>query len=143
MIASSGACRLRSLGINIKSKIDPPVWFLNEKEDVRSSFFLEEVATEFDIQGLELDWDCVCWEQDLCIENDEWKFRKFVGTKWQKVNKEEKRRYLLNAYRVLLTRARQGMIIFLPEGDPNDETRSPEKYDEIFRYLKKVGIKEI
>jgi hypothetical protein len=81
MTASSGANRLRPFGINIKSKIDPPIWFLNEKEDIRSSFFLEETATEFDIQGLELDWGCVCWDADLYIENDTWKFRKFKGTK--------------------------------------------------------------
>lgn len=143
VIASSGARRLKPFGIDIKSQIDPPVWFLNNKNDVRSSYFLEEVATEFDIQGLELDWTCVCWDSDLYIENNEWKFRKFKGTKWQNVNQDIQKSYLLNAYRVLLTRARQGMIIFVPNGDPDDKTRNPEIYDEIFDYLKSTGIKEI
>ena len=88
VIASFGARRLKPFGINIKSQIDPPVWFLNDKNDVRSSYFLEEVATEFDIQGLELDWTCVCWDSDLYIENNEWKFRKFKGTKWQNINQD-------------------------------------------------------
>jgi len=143
IVASSGGHRLRPAGINIKSSIDPPIWFLNDKDDVRSSYFLEEVATEFDIQGLELDWICVCWDSDLYIKNNEWCFRKFKGTKWQNVNQKVQRHYLLNAYRVLLTRARQGMVIFVPHGDPNDKTRNPKFYDEIFEYLKNLGLTEI
>ncbi len=141
--ASSGANRLRPLGVNIKSKIDPPIWFLNKKDDVRSSFFLEETATEFDIQGLELDWTCVCWDANLYIEDNVWKFRKFKGTKWQNINQDIQKSYLLNAYRVLLTRARQGMVIFVPEGDKNDKTRDPKIYNDIFEYLESVGIEEI
>ena len=143
MTASSGARRLRPLGIDVKNKIDPPNWFLNPKEDVRSSFFLEEIATEFDIQGLELDWTCVCWDSNLYIENNNWKFRKFRGTQWQNINQEIDQTYLLNAYRVLLTRARQGMVIFVPNGDATDITREPEIYNQIFYYLKSSGIKEI
>lgn len=143
MIASSGGHRLRPFGININVNIEPPIWFLNNKNDVRSSFFLEEVATEFDIQGLELDWTCVCWDSDLYIDNNEWSFRKFKGTKWQNINQDIQKNYLLNAYRVLLTRARQGMVIFVPCGDVNDKTRSIMFYDNIFNYLKNVGIQEI
>ena len=143
VISSSGARRLKPFGIDIKSKINPVIWFLNNKDDVRSSYFLEEVATEFDIQGLELDWTCVCWDSDLYIENNKWRFKKFKGTKWQNVNKDIQKSYLLNAYRVLLTRARQGMIIFVPNGDKEDKTRDPKVYDEIFNFLKSSGIKEI
>ena len=143
LVASSGGHRLRPLGINIQSGITPPNWFLNNKDDVRSSFFLEEVATEFDIQGLELDWVCVCWDADLFIENDKWNFRKFKGTKWQNINQDIQKKYLLNAYRVLLTRARQGMVIFVPQGEKNDKTRDVTLYDNLFHFLKHIGIQEI
>ena len=143
VIASSGAYRLRPFGINIKNQINAPIWFLNKKDDIRSSYFNEEVATEFDIQGLELDWTCVCWDADFYFHNNKWIFRKFKGTKWQNINKDIIKNYLLNAYRVLLTRARQGMIIFIPNGSIDDKTRLPEYYDETFLYLKKIGIKEI
>lgn len=123
--------------------IDAPIWFLNDKDDVRSSYFLEEVATEFDIQGLELDWTCVCWDGDLYFHDGDWKRRKFKGTKWQNINNLYARRYLTNAYRVHLTRARQGMIIFVPHGDVTDRTRLPEFYDGTFEYLRKIGIEEI
>jgi len=141
IVASSGAYRLRPLGLSVKHNIDAPIWFLNDRDDVRSSFFLEEVATEFDIQGLELDWTCVCWDGDLFFDK-QWKRRKFKGTKWQNINDEFAKRYLTNAYRVLLTRARQGMIIFIPEGDPGDKTRLPEFYDGTYKYLKSIGILE-
>jgi len=143
VIASSGAYRLRPYGINVKNKIDAPVWFLNNKDDVRSSYYNEEVATEFDIQGLELDWTCVCWDGDFYLHDNDWVFRKFKGTKWQNINKEVIKNYLLNAYRVLLTRARQGMVIFIPHGSIEDKTRSHEFYDETFEYFQKIGIKYI
>lgn len=143
IVASSGAYRLRPLGLSVKHNIDAPIWFLNDKDDVRSSYFLEEVATEFDIQGLELDWTCVCWDGDLYFKNRKWKRRKFKGTKWQKINDDFAQRYLMNAYRVLLTRARQGMVIFVPFGDKNDKTRLSEYYDGTFEYLRKIGIQEI
>ncbi len=143
VIASSGAYRLRPFGINIKAKIDPAIWFLNDKDDVRSSFFHEEIATEYDIQGLELDYTCVCWDADFYIENDQWIFKKFSGTKWKNINKEITKKYLLNTYRVLLTRARQGMIIFIPEGSKEDKTRLSEYYNGTFTYLKKIGLEEI
>ena len=121
----------------------PSSWFLNDREDVRSSYYLEEVATQFDIQGLELDWAGVCWDGDLRWGRDEWQFHAFKGTKWQQVRDETKRLYLLNAYRVLLTRARQGMVIFVPQGDPRDATRPPEYYEGTFEFLQQCGVDEI
>ena len=143
VVASSGGYRLRPFGINVKNQIDAPVWFLNNKDDIRSSYFNEEIATEFDIQGLELDWTCVCWDGDFYFKNNQWMFRKFKGTKWQNINKDIIKNYLLNAYRVLLTRARQGMIIFIPTGTVDDKTRLPEYYDETYNYLKEIGIQEV
>lgn len=143
IIASSGAYRLRPYGINVKSSVKAPIWFLNDKDDIRSSYFMEEVATEFDIQGLELDWTCVCWDADFYISDMSWKYRKFKGTKWQNINQEISQKYLINAYRVLLTRARQGMIIFIPEGDVNDKTRLPKYYDQTYKFLKSIGIDEV
>jgi DUF2075 family protein len=143
LVASSGALRLKPHGINVKYEIDPKTWFLNSKEDVRSSYYLEDVATEFDIQGLELDWVCVAWDADLRHNGRDWTFKAFRGTRWQDVRGSEARIYLLNAYRVLLTRARQGMIIFVPLGSDEDETRKPAYYDYTYNYLKSLGINEI
>jgi hypothetical protein len=141
LVASAGAHRLRPLGISVREDIDAPIWFLNGKEDVRSSFFLEEVATEFSIQGLELDWTCVCWDGDMFLRNTEWELRRFRGTRWERHNDPLARRYLVNAYRVILTRARQGMVILVPFGDENDQTRRPEFYDGTFRYLENLGLR--
>lgn len=143
LTASSGAKRLRKYGIWVQNKIEGTNWFLNGKNDVRSSFHLEETATEFDIQGLELDWTIVCWDADLRFENGDFKHLKFVGTKWQNIKSADNILYLKNAYRVLLTRARQGFVIFVPTGDETDMTAKPEYYDGIYRYLKSVGIKEL
>ncbi len=143
LTASSGAKRLRKYGIWVQNKIEATNWFLNGKNDVRSSFHLEETATEFDIQGLELDWTIVCWDADLRFENSDFKHLKFVGTKWQNIKSADNILYLKNAYRVLLTRARQGFVIFVPTGDETDMTAKPEYYDGIYRYLKSVGIKEL
>lgn len=143
LTASSGAKRLRKYGIWVQNKIEATNWFLNGKNDVRSSFHLEETATEFDIQGLELDWTIVCWDADLRFENSDFKHMKFVGTKWQNIKSADNILYLKNAYRVLLTRARQGFVIFVPRGDETDMTAKPEYYDGIYRYLKSVGIKEL
>lgn len=140
LIASSGAYRLKSYGIHVKSKIDPANWFLNGKEDVRSSYFMEEVATEFDIQGLELDWTGVCWDADLRFQQGQWDYKNFSGTRWMNVNDAIRKLYLKNAYRVLLTRARQGMVIFVPHGDIEDKTRLPEFYDQTAEYLMQCGI---
>jgi hypothetical protein len=127
-------------GIDVKSPMDPIHWFLDGKEDVRSSYYLEDVATEFDVQGLELDWACVTWDGDFRYSPDGWKSFSFVGTKWNNIHKEQRQLYLKNAYRVLLTRARQGMVIVVPEGDEEDATRKKEFYDGTFEYLKEIGI---
>lgn len=143
LVASSGGLRLRPFGLNVKSKVDAPYWFLNGKDDIRSSYFMEEVATEFDIQGLELDWVGVCWDGDLSFQNDKWTYKNFTGTTWKNVNQEIDRSYLKNAYRVLLTRARQGMVLFVPNSNNEDITRLKEYYDGTFEYLKSLGLEEI
>ncbi len=143
LISSSGARRLRPLGIDVKNKISAPDWFLNNSQDIRSSYFLEDVASEFDIQGLEIDWACVAWDGNFHMNNTDWKYKNFKGTKWQNINQEINKEYLKNAYRVLLTRARQGMVIFIPKGSNIDHTRPSEFYDGTFKYLKEVGLEEI
>lgn len=143
IVASSGAKRLRKYGIWVDSDIDDASWFLNEKEDVRSSYALEQCATEFNIQGLELDWSILGWDADLRFNGNEWEYYSFIGTKWNTINKPERIKYLINSYRVLLTRARQGMIIYIPVGDETDKTSLPIFYDQTFEYLKDIGIKEI
>ncbi len=143
IVVSSQAYRLKPLAIDVKSPMNPVNWFLEGKDDIRSSYFLEEVATEFQVQGLELDWTCVTWDGDLRYSDSGWKTYSFVGNKWQKIKKEDRIKYLTNAYRVLLTRARQGMIIVIPEGDINDHTRQPEFYNSTYNYLKQIGINEI
>lgn len=143
MVVSSQAQRLKPYAIDVKSPMDPIHWFLDEKDDTRSSFFLEDVATEFDVQGLELDWACICWDGDFRFTPIGWSHHSFCGNKWQNINKEERKAYLKNAYRVLLTRARQGMVIVVPEGDSEDHTRRAEFYNPTFNYLKSLGIVEL
>lgn len=142
MVASSGARRLKAEGIDVKNKITPSDWFLNSTIDVRSSYYLEDVATEFDVQGLELDYCCVAWDINFYFK-DGWCYQAFKGTKWQNINQMEKQKYLLNTYRVLLTRARQGMVIYLPNVDDNDWTRPSELYDSTYQFLKACHLKEI
>ena len=143
MTASSGANRLKPYGICVQMEIDAKNWFLNSKDDVRSSFYLEDTATEFDIQGLELDWTCVAWDADLRFSNNGWSYKGFRGSNWQNINDEERVMYLKNAYRVLLTRARQGLIIFIPKGEITDPTRRPDFYEGTYNYLRELGINEI
>ena len=143
IVVSSQAYRLKPLAIDVRVETDPVHWFLGEKDDVRSSYYLEDVATEFQVQGLELDWACVTWDGDFRYSENEWKTFSFVGNKWKNIRKEERKLYLKNAYRVLLTRARQGMVIVVPEGNIEDQTRLPEFYDETYKYFKNIGLKEI
>ncbi len=143
MIVSSQAERLRPQAIHVKSPIDPIHYFLNGKDDVRSSYYMEDVATEFHVQGLELDWSCVVWDADFRCGRSGWQNWSFKGSKWQKINKPARKLYQKNAYRVLLTRARQGMVIVVPEGDENDSTRKPEYYDMTYEYLRGIGILEL
>lgn len=140
LTASSGARRLRALGLDVTNVIDVEHWFLNPPEDVRSSYSLETVATEFDIQGLELDWTCVAWGGDLTMGDNGWVFRQFRGDRWQRVGSDVRRRYILNKYRVLLTRAREGMIIFVPRGSKDDHTRPPGPYDSVAAFLAECGL---
>jgi len=143
MVVSSQALRLKPYAIDVRATVDPIHWFLDPKEDVRSSYYLEDVATEFDIQGLELDWACVVWDGDFRLTNNGWAHYSFCGDRWNTIRKEERKMYLKNAYRVLLTRARQGMVIVVPEGNPEDPTRKPEYYDPIFTYLQNIGFQVI
>jgi DUF2075 family protein len=140
MVASSKAQRLKPHAVDIRVDVNPIHWFLNGRDDTRSSYFLEDAATEFQVQGLELDWVCVTWDADLRMTEKCWSYHDFRGDKWTRVQNEDNRRYLLNAYRVLLTRARQGMVIFVPRGDSNDHTRPHEYYDKTYDYLTEVGI---
>lgn len=123
----------------MKNKISAADWFLNEPDDVRSCHFLEDVATEFDIQGLELDWCLIGWDADYRYIGGAFEHWKFTGSSWKQRNRPEQKRYLENAYRVLLTRARQGMVIFVPVGDPEDPTRPPQYYDDTYDYLVGCG----
>lgn len=140
IVASSQAERLKPHAIDVKSPMDPIHWFLDGKEDVRSSFYLEDVATEFHVQGLELDWACVTWDADFRYSSKGWEHRSFCGSRWININKEERKNYLKNAYRVLLTRARQGMVIVVPLGDNEDKTRDPAFYDPTYNYLREIGF---
>lgn len=140
LVASSKAQRLKPHAIDIRVKTDPVHWFLDGKEDTRSSYYLEDAATEFVVQGLEVDWAVVTWDGDLRFAESGWSYHDFRGAKWQNVKNADNRGYLKNAYRVLLTRARQGMVIFVPEGDKADHTRPPAYYDSTFKYLVDVGI---
>jgi DUF2075 family protein len=147
------------LGIHVLPSGDENAvhWFLDDKANTKSSNYLEDAATEIQVQGLELDYTCLLWDADMRYENDEWHFYKFNGTtKWNEQiptseSKQELRKYMLNAYRVLLTRARSGMVICVPKGNSNktlsgfweDSTRLPEFYDGTYKYLKSLGIEEI
>jgi DUF2075 family protein len=143
IVVSSQAERLKPHAIDIRCEIDPIHWFLDDKDDVRSSYYLEDVATEFQVQGLELDWVCVTWDADLRYTLKGWEHRSFSGKRWNQIRKEDRRKYLLNAYRVLLTRARQGMVIVIPDGVLDDPTRQPSFYDPTFEYLKEIGFEII
>ncbi len=143
MVVSSQALRLKPHAIDVRVATDPVHWFLNDKDDTRSSYYLEDVATEFDVQGLELDWACVVWDGDFRHAGDQanrWEHCSFVGSKWHRINKAERQTYLKNAYRVLLTRARQGMVICVPQGDATDHTRDPAIYDGTYHYLRGLGL---
>jgi len=143
LVVSSQAYRLKPYAVDIRFNIDPIHWFLDGKDDIRSSYYLEDVATEFQIQGLELDWTCVIWDGDFRYSTNGWKYLSFCGSKWNQIRKYERQIYLKNAYRVLLTRARQGMVIVVPTGDFEDPTRHPDFYDPTYDYLINIGFSEI
>jgi hypothetical protein len=143
IVVSSEAQRLKPHAIDVRAPIDPRLWFLNGKDDVRSSYYLEDVATEFQVQGLELDWVCVTWDGDFRHTPSGWQHWSFRGNRWNRIRKSDRQAYLKNAYRVLLTRARQGMVIVVPEGERNDPTRKQEFYDPTFDYLASIGFSKI
>jgi hypothetical protein len=146
LLASSGALRLRADGLEVSSGFRQGYpytdWFLNGPDDSRSSNQLEVAATEFECQGLELDWTCVCWGGDFVIDPaaDIWSCRSFRGKKWQRVAGPELRQFIVNKYRVLLTRARSGMVIWVPNGSSADPTRNPELFHATAEYLRKSGV---
>jgi len=140
MLVSSQAQRLKPHAIDVRVATNPVHWFLKDKDDVRSSFFLEDAATEFDVQGLEVDWSCVVWDGDFRFADDGWIHSSFKGNRWERIGKPTRQAYQKNAYRVLLTRARQGMAIVIPEGDRRDKTRLPEMYDSTYKYLESLGL---
>lgn len=140
IVVSSQAERLKPHAIDVKTPVNPVDWFLSDKNDVRSSYYLEDVATEFAVQGLELDWACVTWDADFRHTSNGWQHWKFHGSRWMHINLPHRQLYLKNAYRVLLTRARQGMVIVVPRGDVTDPTRHPNFYDSTFEYLSAVGL---
>jgi len=146
LLASSKAERLKAISINVKYSPNFVHWFLEDSQDFRSSDTLEDALTEFEVQGLEIDWACVAWDADLRLSEDKRTWEHFQlrgGDKWQNINKPVNQEYQINAYRVLLTRARQGIVILIPEGDDTDTTRKREWYDRTYNYLKGIGIPEI
>ena len=143
LVASSSASRLKPHAIDVRVEVNPVHWFLSGADDTRSSYYLEDAATEFQIQGLELDWTCMTWDADLRFVDGSWSYHQFRGSGWQRCKQRERRRYMVNAYRVLLTRARQGMVVFVPRGAQSDPTRDPTYYDGTYRYLRDVGIEEL
>lgn len=154
VLVTKVAARFKPLAVNILGQDEENAvhWFLEDKTDIRSSNYLEDAATEIQVQGLELDYACVLWDADMRYENGSWHYYKFNGkNKWNPENNAETRKYMLNAYRVLLTRARQGIVICVPsgndrmtpEGFPEDPTRLPEFYDGTYQYLSSLGIKSI
>lgn len=149
LLVSSKADRLKPLAIDVRCKPNVVCWFLNDDADVRSSNFLEDAVSEFDVQGLEVDWSCVVWDADFRFGRSregapEWKHFKFSGSdRWDRILKSEHQAYQKNAYRVLLTRARQGMVVCVPVGDKNDATRRPEFYESTYEYLRSLSIEEL
>ena len=159
VLITKESARYKPLGIHVLAAGDENAvhWFLEDKADARSSNFLEDAATEIQVQGLELDYTCLLWDADMRYDHGQWRYYRFNGqTKWNEIHadsesKQEQIKYMLNAYRVLLTRARIGMVICVPEGNGHktptgfweDSTRLPEYYDGTYQYLKSLGIEEL
>ena len=135
--------RLRPLGLDVQATLEVATWFLAPTHDVRSSSFLELAATEFAIQGLEVDFGGLCWGGDLRRSSKGWEYWAFKGTKWTRVKDSTRRQYVLNKYRVLLTRARQGLVIWVPRGDEQDSTRDGRVYTGIAEYLEHCGVRRL
>jgi DUF2075 family protein len=147
LLATSGARRLRAdgLGVTLNATDGAKIahWYLNEPGDVRSSFALEVTANEYTSQGLELDYCGVCWGGDLIWSDSEWTLRRFHGAAWNRVSNAERRRFLINSYRVLLTRAREGMVIWVPAGSEGDPTRTPDLLNRTYDFLSSCGLRDL
>ena len=154
ILISKVSARFKPLAVHVlpQSEDNAVHWFLEDKTDVRSSNYLEEAATEIQVQGLEVDFSCVLWDADMRYDNGKWTYWKFNGkTQWIPEKNPDTQKYMLNAYRVLLTRARQGVVICVPEGNdrttpegfPEDPTRLPSFYDSTYEYFKNLGLTEI
>jgi len=147
VLASSKGQRLKPEALTLlptnSSESEVLPWFLGDKKNVKSSYYMEEVATEFQVQGLEIDWAIVAWDADFRHAENGWNQYQFKGSKWMNINSKETQQYQKNAYRVILTRARRGMVIYVPNGDDEDHTRKSEFYTSTYEYLKQIGIKEI
>ena len=134
---------MRAEGIWVPTDINHVSWFLSGKDNINSSYYLEVAASEFKVQGLEIDYAILAWDADLRYSTNGFDYYKFRGTKWNHIKLEQRKRYLKNAYRVLLTRARQGLIIYIPKGNDKDPTRQEIYYGRTYDYLKKIGIEEV
>ncbi|OVE81271.1 hypothetical protein BVY04_03620 [bacterium M21] len=143
LIASTGAKRLKAHDLNVPERLPIEHWYLGPPEDVRSASHLETASRERFMQGLELDWSCVCWGADLRHDSAVWQYNRFHGSAWMLEEDEEAQDVIRNRYRVLLTRARQGMVIWLPEGKQDDPTRQPDFYDHTVAYLEACGIPQL
>ena len=147
VVASSGAYRLRPYGIEVSADfrkgVDYALWFTAPDGDLRSSHALEVVATEFECQGLELDRVGVCWCWDMLLRPGLAQPRVFHGKNWRNARAGREHQYIINKYRVLLTRAREGMVIWVPRGDEQDPTRLQSETDSVARFLCDCGVKEI
>jgi hypothetical protein len=144
LVASSGGLRLRAYGLEVSSGFRHGFpyeeWFLAKPGDTRSASMLEVAATEFECQGLELDWVGVAWGGDLMFDVTGWRTRRFAGTKWLSVETQVGRRFILNKYRVLLTRARRGMVLWIPPGSATDSTLAAKHFDATAEFLGACGI---
>lgn len=143
LLASSGAVRLIAEGVPFSprsNELDEVAhWFLKPTGDYRSSNALEKPLSEFVCQGLEIDYACLCWGNDLIWKENAWLVRKMSAPKWQTAKKPETIQFRLNAYRVLLTRSRAGLVIYIPEGENGDFTRNSEDFDSVYTILLKAG----
>ena len=159
LVSSAYAARLRSDGLensfDFHQNFEWEHWFLDELTcapvgspqkycgDVRCSSILEVAATQFEIQGLELDWIGLCWGEDLVWSEGSWKTYRFTNKTWRENHNAVKHAYMLNGYRVLLTRARQGMIIYVPEPTSEDQSRLHNELNHTAEFLIACGAEPV
>jgi hypothetical protein len=152
LVGSASAMRLRADGLepsfDFHRRFDWENWFLDDDDDVRCSSRLEVFATQFEVQGLELDWVGVCWGEDFTFDGVIWVSNRFTNKKWiprkmKTAADTQKHQFRINAYRVLLTRARQGMIIYVPQPPPSERSRLQAELDLTAAYLTQCGAVEL